>query len=181
MPFETNPYYAYKFAVAYGSDAETTTVNVKLMTFDRGKFCVGHQFTTPSDQLDLFIDRVRQAIGGVGVTGDLADGSPLSIQRMGDSINFSAPVKLIGNLTRVLDAPMTVADATVMIDELDAVQDAINTLLDAGVTFTESGDTPTPEVDIIEDGEPMTEASVLARVAANLLNGKISGSTPVPK
>jgi hypothetical protein len=153
MPLETNPYYAYKFAVAYGSDAETTTVNVKLMTFDRGKFCVGHQFTTPPDRLDLFIDRVRQAIGGVDVTGDLADGSPLSIQRMGDSINFSAPVKLIGNLTRVLDAPMTVADATRMADELDAVQDAINTFLDAGVRFSLSGDTPTPMA-FVTDDEP---------------------------
>jgi hypothetical protein len=31
--------------------------------------------------------------------------------------------------------------------------------------------------DFIEDGEPMTEATALDRVAANLLNGKISGTT----
>lgn len=142
---------AYHIAVTYGSDAETTTVNLKLMTGNRGKWVVGHEFTTPSDHLGLFIDQVWQTIGGVagdladGGVGvmDLADGSLLSIHRTEDGIVFSAPVKLIYGFTRVLYAPMTMADATRMADDLDAVQDAINAFLDAGVTLIESGDTPT--------------------------------------
>jgi hypothetical protein len=52
-------------------------------------------------------------------------------------------------------------------------------LVDGDVEFIESGDTPTPEPDFTEDGEPMTEAKVLARISANLLNGKISGATDI--
>jgi len=125
---------AYRIAVIYGRDAETTTVNLKLMTFDRAKPVVGHEFTTPSDQLDLFIDQVRQTIAGVGVREDLGHGLFLSIQRKDDWIIFDAPV----HAARTLAIPMTVADATTMADDLDAVQDSINMLLGAGVILLEA-------------------------------------------
>jgi hypothetical protein len=50
-----------------------------------------------------------------------------------------------------------------------------------GVEFIESGDTPTSDPDFSKDDEPMTEAKMHAIVAANLMNGKISGATPIPK
>jgi hypothetical protein len=134
MTDQNNPNGAYQIAVSYGTDAGTTTVNLKLMTFDLGKLVVGQEFTEPSDQLDLFINQVRQAIySGVGVTGDIVDASPLSIQRILGLIIFDAPFEHEG--VRTLKVVMTITDASAMVDELDAVQDAIKTFLDAGVVF----------------------------------------------
>jgi hypothetical protein len=156
--------------VIYGHDAATTYLDVRIMKFDRA--VVGQEFTTPLDGLDMFIYQVRDAIDGAGVT---EDGPFLSIQRKADWIIFGAPT----NAARTPPIMMRVADATAMVDQLDAVNDAIYMLLGAGVKFIESGDTPTPELEFIKDGEPTTEAAALARVAANLLNGKISGATDI--
>jgi hypothetical protein len=136
-----NPYDAYQIAVSYGSDADTTIINLKIMTFDRA--VIGHEFMTPSHDIDLFIHLVRQAVTGVGSAGDLNDGSFLSIQRRGEWIIFDT--------SRTTPIMMAVSIATVMADELDAVQDAINTFLDADVRFSLSGDTPTPEALVADD------------------------------
>jgi hypothetical protein len=167
----------YRIAVTYGSDAETTTVDLTLMTFDRGKLDGGRKLTISSPAVDVFIHMIELTIAGIAtrdrvtLSGDLAD---MSIQRKDDWIIFNAPIKG----ARPLAVLMSVTDTRTMIDDLNAAQYRINMFFD-DVTLIESGDTPKPEVDFIKAGEPMTEATVLARVAANLLNGKISGATDI--
>ena len=164
---------AYQIDVIYGHDAATTYLDVRIMKFDRA--VVGQEFTTPLDGLDMFIYQVRDAIDGVRVTEGHHDGPFLSIRRKADWIFFGA----LTSAARTPSVMMRVADATTMVDELAAVEDSIGILLRAGVKFIKSGDISTPELDFIDDAEPMTEAPALARVAANLLNGKISGATDI--
>jgi hypothetical protein len=115
-----HPHDAYQIAVSYGSDAKTTIIQIKILTFKRG--VIGHEFTTSLDDIDTFIKLVRSAIAG-----DINEDSPLSIRRFGEKVIFDTQ--------RNVPIMMELSIATFMVAELDELQTAIDTFLDARVVF----------------------------------------------
>jgi hypothetical protein len=135
---------SYRVATKYTGDGESTTIVIQIMIHNLGKWRIAHNFETPLEDLDCFANYLRRIIldhPGSGTEADSYDGRSVSVTKEEDMIVFRGPVTAMN----VLAAPMTIANACLLVEKLDAVKDTIQSCLRVGVEFIESGEEACPE------------------------------------
>src|ERR1700694_320517 len=108
---------SYRVATNYTGDGESTSIVIQIMINILGKWLVAHEFETPLADVDHFANYLRGIIldhPGSGTEGDSYDGRAISMTKEEDEIVFRAPV----NAVSVLAAPMTIANACLLVEKL---------------------------------------------------------------
>jgi hypothetical protein len=108
-----------------------THINLAIMAVDRGTWFIQYQFEIPLECVDLFVNCVTDALDSL--SGTYTDGSILGITRHDDYLIFRTPEDPVSLLAAA--APMSIASAEPMIDELDQLRDAMEKVLGAQVEF----------------------------------------------
>lgn len=135
---------AYRIATKYTGHTGSTSIVIQIMIFSLGKWLVAHEFETPLEDVGVFANYLRRIIldhPGSGTESDLYDGRSISVTKDEDSIIFCAPMGAMN----VLAAPMTIANACLLVEKMDAVKDLIQRCLRAGVEFIESDEKTCPQ------------------------------------
>jgi hypothetical protein len=105
-----------------------THINLAIMAVDRGRWDIEYEFEIPVEGVDQFVYCVTEALDSL--SGTYNDGV-LDLTRHDDYLIFRTPEDPVSLLAAA--APMSIASAELMIEELDQLRDAMEKVLGAQV------------------------------------------------